>query len=210
MYSKLFKRGLDLLTSSLAIIVLSPIILLLSIVLFFLNDGKPFFYQNRPGKNEKIFRVMKFKTMNDKKDEHGNLLPDAMRLTSFGSFVRKTSLDELPQLFNVFVGEMSIIGPRPLLIRYLPFYYENERIRHTVRPGITGLAQVNGRNTAKWDDRLAFDVEYVKNLSFTMDMKIVYKTILKVIKSENIVVDPTSIMCDLDIERTHEYKKNNK
>jgi undecaprenyl phosphate N,N'-diacetylbacillosamine 1-phosphate transferase len=210
MYIKFFKRLMDLLISSIVILVLLPVILFLSIALFFLNHGKPFFFQKRPGKNEKIFRVVKFKTMNDKKDEYGNLLPDAERLTSFGSFVRKTSLDELPQLFNVFVGDMSLIGPRPLLIRYLPYYRDEERIRHTVRPGITGLAQVNGRNTVKWDDRLALDVKYVRNLSFYMDVKIVCKTILKVIKSENIVVDPTSIMCDLDIERTDEYTKTYK
>lgn len=210
MYIKFFKRLMDLLISSIVILVLLPVILFLSIALFFLNHGKPFFFQKRPGKNEKIFRVVKFKTMNDKKDEYGNLLSDAERLTSFGSFVRKTSLDELPQLFNVFVGDMSLIGPRPLLIRYLPYYRDEERIRHTVRPGITGLAQVNGRNTVKWDDRLALDVKYVRNLSFYMDVKIVCKTILKVIKSENIVVDPTSIMCDLDIERTDEYTKTYK
>lgn len=139
--------------------------------------------------------------MNDKKDDDGNLLPDAKRLTKVGSFVRKTSLDELPQLINVFIGDMSLIGPRPLLIKYLPYYKEEERLRHSVRPGITGWAQVNGRNTVKWDDRLALDVIYVKNLSFMMDVKIIWKTIMKVIKSENIVVDPESIMKNLDDER---------
>lgn len=207
MYIKFFKRLIDLLVSLIVILILLPVILILIIVLFFLNNGRPFFFQKRPGKNEKIFRVVKFKTMNDKKDEYGNLLSDAKRLTSFGSFIRKTSLDEIPQLFNVLVGDMSLIGPRPLLIKYLPHYRDEERIRHSVRPGITGLAQVNGRNTARWDDRLALDVIYVKNMSFALDMKIIYNTILKVIKSENIVVDPISIMYDLDVERTNGYKK---
>ncbi len=209
MYKNYFKRLFDFLAALMGLLLLSPIIIIVTIFLAFANDGKPFFLQKRPGKNEKIFSIIKFKTMNDRKDSDGNLLSDAERLTKVGSFVRKTSLDEIPQLINVLKGDMSLIGPRPLLTRYLPFYRDEERIRHSVRPGITGWAQVNGRNTAKWDDRLAFDVEYVKKLSFAMDIKIVYKTILKVIKSENIVVDPTSIMCDLDIERTHGYKKNN-
>jgi lipopolysaccharide/colanic/teichoic acid biosynthesis glycosyltransferase len=148
--------------------------------------------------------------MNDKKDVNGNLLPDSERLTVIGKFVRKTSLDEIPQLLNVLKGDMSLIGPRPLLTRYLPFYRDDERVRHSVRPGITGWAQVNGRNTAKWDDRLALDLVYVENISFALDMKIVYKTILKVVKSENIIVDPTSIMGDLDIERTNGYKETYK
>jgi undecaprenyl phosphate N,N'-diacetylbacillosamine 1-phosphate transferase len=201
MYKQFFKRFLDLIVSFSVLILLSPIFIVVLILLIIANQGKPFFFQNRPGKDEKLFRIIKFKTMNDKKDENENLLPDAKRLTKVGGFVRKTSLDELPQLINVFLGDMSLIGPRPLLIRYLPFYREEERIRHSVRPGITGWAQVNGRNTAKWDDRLALDVVYVKNMSFALDMKIVYKTILKVIKSENIVIDPESIMQNLDDER---------
>lgn len=201
MYKQFFKRFLDLIVSFSVLILLSPIFIVVLISLFIANQGKPFFFQNRPGKDEKLFRIIKFKTMNDKKDENENLLPDAKRLTKVGGFVRKTSLDELPQLINVFLGDMSLIGPRPLLIRYLPFYREEERIRHSVRPGITGWAQVNGRNTAKWDDRLALDMVYVKNMSFALDMKIVYKTILKVIKSENIVIDPESIMQNLDDER---------
>jgi lipopolysaccharide/colanic/teichoic acid biosynthesis glycosyltransferase len=139
--------------------------------------------------------------MNNKKDSNGNLLPDEKRLTKVGSFIRKTSLDEIPQLINVLKGDMSLIGPRPLVIRYLPFYTDKERLRHTVRPGITGLAQVNGRNTIKWDERLALDVDYVENLSFKQDLNIFYKTVLKVIVSENIITNPKSIMEDLDEER---------
>jgi lipopolysaccharide/colanic/teichoic acid biosynthesis glycosyltransferase len=139
--------------------------------------------------------------MNDKKDDEGNLLPDEMRLTKVGTFIRKTSLDEIPQLINVIKGDMSLIGPRPLVIRYLPFYTDKERLRHTVRPGITGLAQVSGRNMLKWDDRLALDVYYVENLTFKQDLKIIYNTVLKVIVSENIITNPKSIMEDLDEER---------
>ncbi|MCL1675664.1 sugar transferase [Elizabethkingia meningoseptica] len=201
MYKYFFKRLLDILISISVLIIFSPIFIMVLICLFIANNGKPFFFQERPGKDEKLFRIIKFKTMNDKKDDYGNLLPDAQRLTKVGSFVRKTSLDELPQLINVFIGDMSLIGPRPLLIRYLPYYKQEERLRHSVRPGITGWAQVNGRNTVKWDERLALDVVYVKNLSFMMDVKIIWKTIMKVIKSENIVVDPESIMKNLDDER---------
>ncbi|HAY3507561.1 sugar transferase [Elizabethkingia anophelis] len=201
MYKYFFKRLLDIVVSISVLIIFSPIFIIVLICLFIANSGKPFFFQERPGKGEKLFRIIKFKTMNDKKDDDGNLLPDAKRLTKVGSFVRKTSLDELPQLINVFIGDMSLIGPRPLLIKYLPYYKEEERLRHSVRPGITGWAQVNGRNTVKWDDRLALDVIYVKNLSFMMDVKIIWKTIMKVIKSENIVVDPESIMKNLDDER---------
>lgn len=201
MYKFFLKRLLDISVSICVLFVLSPIFIIVLICLFVANNGKPFFFQERPGKNEKLFRIIKFKTMNDKKDANGNLLSDAQRLTEVGSFVRKTSLDELPQLINVLIGDMSLIGPRPLLIRYLPFYTNEERVRHSVRPGITGLAQVNGRNTVKWDDRLAFDVVYVKNISLGMDIKIILKTIQKVVKSENIVVDPESIMKNLDDER---------
>lgn len=201
MYKNFFKRLLDIVFSISVLIIFSPIFIIVLICLFIANSGKPFFFQERPGKGEKLFRIIKFKTMNDKKDDDGNLLPDAKRLTKVGSFVRKTSLDELPQLINVFIGDMSLIGPRPLLIKYLPYYKEEERLRHSVRPGITGWAQVNGRNTVKWDNRLALDVVYVKNLSFMMDVKIIWKTMMKVIKSENIVVDPESIMKNLDDER---------
>ena len=201
MYKKYFKRLLDFIVALTVLMLISPIFIIVMIGLFFANDGKPFFFQKRPGKGERIFSIVKFKTMTDKKDADGNLLPDAQRLTKVGSFVRKTSLDELPQLINVIKGDMSLIGPRPLLVRYLPFYKDEERLRHSIRPGITGWAQVNGRNTAKWDDRLALDIEYVNHISFLFDMKIVYRTILKVVKSENIVIDPESIMKNLDDER---------
>lgn len=201
MYKFFFKRFIDFFSAFFGLLLLSPIFILIMIGLFFANQGKPFFFQLRPGKGEKNFKIIKFKTMNDKKDAAGNLLPDAKRLTKVGSFVRKTSMDEIPQLINVLIGDMSLIGPRPLLLRYLPFYTDKERLRHSVRPGITGLAQVNGRNTVRWDDRLAFDVKYVENMSFKQDVEILYKTVLKVVASENIVVDPESIMQNLDDER---------
>jgi undecaprenyl phosphate N,N'-diacetylbacillosamine 1-phosphate transferase len=200
-YSLLIKRLIDILISLVALTLASPVFLFLIILLAIEYNGNPFFLQLRPGKNEKLFRVIKFRTMNDAKDAAGNLLSDVERLTTVGRMIRKTSLDEIPQLINILLGDMSLIGPRPLLLRYLPFYTENERIRHSVRPGITGLAQVNGRNTVSWNERLAFDIAYVENLSFKLDLEILYKTVLKVIASENIVVDPQSIMQNLDDER---------
>lgn len=201
MYKNYNKKVIDFIASLILIILLSPLLILVIIVLSITNQGKPFFFQQRPGKNGKIFTIIKLKTMNNKKDSKGNLLPDEKRLTKVGGFIRKTSLDEIPQLINVLKGDMSLIGPRPLVIRYLPFYTDKERLRHTVRPGITGLAQVNGRNTIKWDERLALDVDYVENLSFKQDLNIFYKTVLKVIVSENIINNPKSIMEDLDEER---------
>lgn len=201
MYKNFFKRLTDFIMAFFGLLILSPIFLLVTIGLFFANNGKPFFFQMRPGKDERIFKIIKFKTMNDKTDDKGNLLSDAKRLTKIGSFVRKTSLDEIPQLINILIGDMSLIGPRPLLLKYLPYYTDKERVRHSVRPGISGLAQVNGRNTVSWNDRLAFDVVYVENLSFKLDLQIFYKTVLKVIVSENIVIDPESIMQNLDDER---------
>lgn len=201
MYKNFCKRLIDFIASLILIILLSPVLILVIILLFIANQGKPFFFQQRPGKNGKIFTIVKLKTMNDTKDDEGNLLSDEQRLTKVGAFIRKTSLDETPQLINVIKGDMSLIGPRPLVIRYLPFYTEKEQLRHTVRPGITGLAQVSGRNTLKWDDRLALDVDYVENLSFKHDVKILYSTVLKVIVSENIITNPKSIMEDLDEER---------
>lgn len=205
MYRTLFKRSFDFILSLFGLIILSPLILVIFIILFFANDGKPLFYQERPGKNEKIFKIIKFKTMNDRKDEKGNLLPDSDRLTKTGAIVRKTSLDELLQLINVLKGEMSFVGPRPLLIRYLPFYTSEEKKRHLVRPGITGLAQVSGRNILNWDERLTKDIEYVENISFKLDVKILFQTLINVIKSKDIVVDPSSGFPDLDIARKN-YK----
>lgn len=203
MYKNFLKRLLDIIAAFLGLLILSPIFIIVTIGLYFANQGKPFFFQSRPGLNEKIFKIIKFKTMNDKKDADENLLPDAERLTVIGAFVRKTSLDEIPQLINVLKGEMSLIGPRPLLIRYLKFYTEEEKLRHKVRPGITGWAQVNGRNTVEWDTRLKYDIDYVNNISLLFDLKIFFLTFLNVIKSKNIVIDPRSIMKDLDDERKH-------
>jgi lipopolysaccharide/colanic/teichoic acid biosynthesis glycosyltransferase len=201
MYKFFFKRLIDFLLSSFGLIILSPIFVFFTIGLFIANSGKPFFVQIRPGKDEKLFKIIKFKTMNDDKNSQGELLPDAKRLTNIGRFVRKTSIDEIPQLINVFKGDMSLIGPRPLLVSYLPFYKEEERVRHSVRPGITGLAQVNGRNTVSWDKRLAFDVEYVKNISLKNDIFIVLNSIKVVLFSKGLSVDPTILMKDLNDER---------
>src|SRR5690606_34358869 len=188
MYKTYFKRLFDFLAAFFGLLILSPIFILVTIALYFANQGKPFFFQARPGKDERIFKIIKFKSMNDKTDANGNLLPDVERLTPMGAFVRKTSLDEIPQLINVLKGDMSLIGPRPLLVRYLPYYTEREKLRHTVRPGITGWAQVNGRNTINWDERLELDVQYVENLSFTKDLTIILKTIQNVISRKDIVV----------------------
>lgn len=186
MYTNFFKRLIDLLLSFLGLFILSPIFIMVTIGLFFANNGKPFFCQIRPGKNEKLFKIIKFKTMNDKKDRDGNLLPDSTRLTPIGTFVRKTSLDEIPQMINVLIGDMSLIGPRPLLPQYLPLYNEFQRKRHKVRPGITGWAQVNGRNAISWEQKFTFDVWYIDNLSFILDVKILFKTIRKVFIREGI------------------------
>ena len=186
MYSYFFKRLSDLAVAILALVIFSPIFIVVIFCLFLVNQGKPFFFQLRPGKNGKIFKIFKFKTMNDIKDKNGNLLSDGERLTKIGVFVRKTSLDEIPQLLNVIMGDMSLIGPRPLLVQYLPLYSNLQKRRHELRPGITGWAQVNGRNAISWDKKFELDVWYVDNVSFLLDLKIVLKTIQKVIKSEGI------------------------
>ncbi|HHX67425.1 MAG TPA: sugar transferase [Gallicola sp.] len=202
MYRYFFKRLFDFVIALIGLIILSPLFLILWIGLSIANKGAgAFFVQERPGKHEKIFKVIKFKTMTDERDSNGNLLPDADRLTKVGKFVRSTSLDEIPQLLNVIKGDMSLIGPRPLLIRYLPYYTDSERLRYTVRPGITGWAQVNGRNTINWDRRLALDIYYVENLSFKLDLKIFFKTLKNVFFKEGLIVDPESIMKNLDDER---------
>lgn len=185
-YKKGLKRIFDFTLSLIGLIILSPIFVLVLILLMINNQGKPFFFQKRPGKDEKIFQVIKFKTMNDKKGANGELLPDADRLTKVGVFVRKTSLDEIPQLLNVLKGDMSLIGPRPLLPEYLPLYNETQKKRHDVKPGITGWAQVNGRNAISWKKKFEYDVWYVENLSFMLDIKIIFKTIIKVVRSEDI------------------------
>ena len=186
MYQRFLKRLLGFLLSLLGLILLSPIILLITILLFFANQGKPFFFQERPGKNGRVFKIIKFKTMNDKTDTDGNLLSDAERLTRVGSFVRNTSLDELPQLINVLKGEMSLVGPRPLLKQYLALYSTHQARRHEVRPGITGWAQINGRNAISWQEKFEHDVWYVKNISILLDIKILFLTIKKVFVREGI------------------------
>lgn len=176
MYAKYFKRMLDFTLSLGAIIVLSPILLVLTIVGAVAMGGNPFFTQERPGKNEKIFKLVKFRTMNNKKDKKGNLLPDEKRLTSYGKWLRSTSLDEIPELFNILNGDMSIVGPRPLLVRYLPRYNKEQHRRHKVRPGLTGLAQVNGRNALSWEDKFRYDVKYVDSITFLGDVNIIIET----------------------------------
>ena len=194
MYNNFLKRSFDLIVSIIGLIVLSPIFLFVMIALAIANNGKPFFFQKRPGKNEKIFNIIKFKTMNDKKDVQGNLLSDAERLTPIGAFVRKTSLDEIPQLINVLKGDMSMIGPRPLLIQYLPLYNAQQKRRHEVKPGITGWAQVNGRNAISWQQKFEYDVWYVDNISMLLDLKIGLMTIQKIFKSEGISSDTSVTM----------------
>ena len=194
MYKCFLKRIIDVIIAFLAILLLSPILLIITISLFIVNKGKPFFFQERPGKNEKIFKVVKFKTMNDKKDNNGNLLPDTLRLTKIGIFVRSTSLDEIPQMINVLKGEMSLIGPRPLLVQYLPLYSTEQSRRHLVRPGITGWAQVNGRNAISWQQKFEYDVWYADNFSFFLDMKIICLTIKKVFIREGISSESSMTM----------------
>lgn len=186
MYKNFIKPAGDFFASLFGLIIISPLFLIITIFLFFANDGKPFFFQPRPGKNGKIFKIVKFKTMNDKKDARGLLLPDSFRITAIGKFIRKTSLDEIPQLLNVVKGDMSLIGPRPLLTNYLHLYNDFQNRRHEIKPGITGWAQINGRNAISWDKKFEYDVWYVDNVSFFLDIKILYLTILKVFRSEGI------------------------
>lgn len=200
-YRKYIKRILDFVLSLAGIILLSPVLLIIAILVR-INLGSPIiFKQERPGLNGKIFTLYKFRTMTDEVDENGELLDDELRLTKFGRLLRSTSLDELPELFNILRGDMSIVGPRPLLTEYLPYYKDEEKLRHSVRPGLTGLAQIKGRNLLEWDKRLALDVEYVKNLNFFMDLKIIIITIYKVLKRSDIVDGQHHIMERLDVER---------
>ena len=193
MYQKWLKRLIDIVVSAAGIIVLSPVLLILWILVR-VKLGKPaIFTQERPGKDEKIFKLYKFRSMTGERDEKGELLPDEVRLTAFGEKLRGTSLDELPELFNILKGDMSLIGPRPLLVGYLPYYTKREQLRHSVRPGLTGLAQVSGRNFIAWDDRLAKDVEYVEILSLLLDLKILLKTVMVVFKKENVAVETDSV-----------------
>lgn len=185
-YNSFFKRFFDFTIAFFGLLVLSPIVLLLTLMLSIANSGHPFFTQTRPGKNARLFKVIKFKTMNEKKDANGNLLPDAQRLTPVGKFIRKTSLDEIPQLINVLKGDMSLIGPRPLLVEYLPLYNKEQARRHEVKPGITGWAQINGRNAISWEQKFKYDIWYIDNCTFILDIIILVKSIEKVFKSEGI------------------------
>ncbi|WP_111709658.1 sugar transferase [Lutibacter citreus] len=194
MYSNYIKRFLDLVLSIIGLFVLLPIMVLVMLLLAIVNNGKPFFFQVRPGLNGKLFKIIKFKTMNNKRDAQGNLLDDKIRLTKIGQFVRKTSLDEIPQLINILKGDMSLIGPRPLLPEYLPLYNTEQKKRHLVKPGITGWAQVNGRNAISWKQKFEFDVWYVEHLNFKTDMQIILKTIKKVLNSEGVNASATTIM----------------
>ncbi len=193
MYRHFFKRLSDIVISGCGLIILSPLYLIVAVLVRVKLGSPVIFHQERPGLNEEIFTLCKFRTMTDARGADGELLPDADRLTSFGSFLRKTSLDELPELWNIFKGDMSIVGPRPLLVGYLPYYTKREQLRHSVRPGLTGLAQVSGRNMVKWDDRLAKDVEYVENLSFLLDVKILWRTAAVVFKSDSVAVETDSV-----------------
>lgn len=193
-YELIIKRPMDLILSLLAVIILSPVIIIVAILVRIKLGGPVLFTQNRPGKNEKIFKLYKFRTMTSEKDKDGNLLPDEVRLTKFGKFLRSTSLDELPGLFNILKGHMSIVGPRPLLVQYLPLYNEEQKKRHLVRPGLTGLAQVNGRNAISWDEKFKFDVKYVEKITFIGDIKIIILTAFKVIRRKDINSNTSATM----------------
>lgn len=207
MYKHFFKRVLDFCISLIALICISPILLVVTVWLHFANKGAgAFFFQKRVGKNGKFFKIYKYKSMTDERDADGKLLPDAQRLTKVGRFVRSTSIDELPQLFNVLKGEMALIGPRPLPLTYYPYYNEVEQHRHDVRPGITGWAQVNGRKNVTWPQKLAYDVEYVEKLNFMMDMKIFWLTIYKVLKRSDVGVETSGIV-NFDDLREEEWRK---
>ncbi len=200
MYKHFFKRLLDFIISLTALVCIGWLLIIIAIWLHFANKGAgAFFLQERPGKDEKIFKVIKFKSMTDERDSEGNLLPDRMRLTKIGKFIRGTSIDELPQLFNILKGDMSFIGPRPLLIRYLPYYTERERLRHSVRPGMSGWAQVNGRNNITWDYKLECDAYYAENVSLIFDLKILFMTVKQVLRREGAVADKEENY--LDVER---------
>lgn len=209
MYKKIIKRFLDILISLFGLIILSPVFLIVAILVRIKLGSPVFFKQERPGKDEKIFKLYKFRSMSDKKDENGKLLPDKERLTRFGKILRSTSLDELPELFNILKGDMSLIGPRPLAVSYLPYYNEKEKHRHDVRPGLTGLAQINGRNALNWEERFKYDIEYVNNITFMNDIKIFFKTFIKVLKKEDVVVRGTGNTIDFDEYRRLQNGENN-
>ena len=207
MYAKYIKRILDFVLSLMALIVLSPLLVILIILGAVFMRGNPFFTQARPGKNEKIFKLIKFRTMDNRKDKDGKLLPDDVRLNKYGRILRSTSLDELPELINILIGDMSIVGPRPLLVSYLSWYNESEKNRHDVRPGLTGLAQVNGRNTVEWEKRFALDVEYVNNISFIIDWKIIFLTIKKVLVRSDIAENTNAVEGNFAQTRKEQLEK---
>lgn len=194
MYKNFFKRAAAIVLSFLALAVLSPLFLVLIVLGAVKMKGNPFFTQQRPGKNEKIFRLIKFRTMSNEKDENGELLPDSVRLNGYGKFLRATSLDELPELINILRGDMAIVGPRPLLVSYLPLYNEEQKHRHDVRPGLTGYAQAHGRNAVSWEEKFSMDVYYVNNLSFGLDVRIIFKTVASVLKREGISAEGSATM----------------
>ncbi|MFA7637448.1 MAG: sugar transferase [Monoglobales bacterium] len=209
MYAKYFKRVIDFTLALIALIVLSPLFIILTIAGAVAMGGNPFFVQERPGKDEKIFSLIKFRTMNNKRGEDGELLPDTVRLNKYGRFLRSTSCDELPSLVNVLMGDLSLIGPRPLAVQYLPFFTETERKRHSVRPGLTGLAQANGRNGLSWDKKFEYDIAYVENLTFAMDAKIFLKTIKVVLTRQNIGIRGEDGLIDFDVYRKRRWEDAN-
>ncbi len=209
MYKKYIKRLLDIAISLCSLLILSPVIMIVAILVRIKLGSPVIFKQDRPGKDGKIFKLYKFRSMSDKKDKNGNLLPDNDRLTKFGKILRSTSLDELPELVNILKGEMSLIGPRPLAVAYLPYYNEEEKHRHDVRPGLTGLAQINGRNALNWEERFSYDIEYVNNISFINDLKIIFKTFYKVIKKDGVVTRGTGKTIDFDEYRKKQLEENN-
>lgn len=211
MYAKCFKRVIDFVLSLIALILLSPILIILTVVGTIAMRGNPFFVQSRPGKKgkdgkEKIFKLIKFRTMDDRRDKDGNLLPDEVRLNKYGRWLRKTSCDELLELINILVGDMSIVGPRPLAVQYLPFYTSIERERHSVRPGLTGLAQASGRNSLSWEEKFQYDLEYVNNVTLKNDINIMLKTINIVLKREDIGVRGTEVLVDFDTYRKQQME----
>ena len=206
MYAKLFKRVIDFLLSLIALICLSPILFILVIVTAIAMKGNPFFTQQRPGKDEKIFKLIKFRTMTNESDENGELLPDEVRLNKFGKFLRSTSLDELPELINILKGDMSIVGPRPLLVEYLPYYTEEERHRHHIRPGLTVWAQVNGRNEITWEEKFAFDLDYVSKITFARDIEIIFLTVKKaLLKSEGVSLNYEGNLAEIRKNKAEEF-----
>lgn len=210
MYKKYIKRFLDVVVSLFALIILSPVMVIVAILVRIKLGSPIIFKQERPGKDEKIFKLYKFRSMSDKKDENGKLLPDSERLTRFGKVLRATSLDELPELVNILKGEMSLIGPRPLAVCYLPYYNEKEKHRHDVRPGLTGLAQINGRNALNWEERFGYDLEYVENITFINDLKILFKTIYKVFKRDGVLTRGTGKTIDFDAYRKEQLENAKK